>query len=384
MIVKILIYLIRFITKFIRKDRNLITLIFKGYSGSNISPLLEELYKNNQYQINVIRDDMKDTEYKGNFLKSLLFLINKYKLIINSQLIISTHGFYRLRNDSIMINLWHGIPIKGMGLMNVNVSKKHNNNLFRDDYFLSTARFFNTVMNSGLGITVDKYYIAGFPRNDYLFNQNGRKNLEKLIEMEISKKIILFMPTFREVSNIVTDDERNKNIFGFSNFDFEKFNSYLKENDLLFLLKLHPNEEKVYIEKYSIIMSDNIILLRGLDLDNKRMDLYKIINSVDVLITDYSSIYFDYLLLDRPIIFITSDLEKYKQERGFLLEPYDFWTPGPKCSDQESLINGITRSISDPLYYKNERKTIRDIFHEYQDGNSTKRVIELIDEVMRG
>lgn len=67
------------------------------------------------------------------------------------------------------------------------------------------------------------------------------------------------------------------------------------------------------------------------------MDFYNILNAVDILITDYSSIYFDFLLLDRPIIFTPIDYEEYKHNRGFLLEPFDFWAPGDKCFCYEDL-----------------------------------------------
>ena len=104
-------------------------------------------------------------------------------------------------------------------------------------------------------------------------------------------------------------------------------------------------------------------------------------NGVDLLITDYSSVYFDYLLLDRPIIFVPVDLEEYRKTRGFLLEPYDYWTPGKKALNQKDLQNMILQSFikDDNVERRNE---LKNIVHYYQDGNSSERVWNLIDRIL--
>ena len=112
------------------------------------------------------------------------------------------------------------------------------------------------------------------------------------------------------------------------------------------------------------------------------MDLYKIINAVDLLITDYSSIYFDFLLLDRPIIFTPMDLDEYRSNPGLLLEPYEFWTPGYKCLNQSDLQEKILLELRDGGSYGKERSVIKNIVHKYQDAYSTKRVLDLIHEIM--
>lgn len=96
------------------------------------------------------------------------------------------------------------------------------------------------------------------------------------------------------------------------------------------------------------------------------------------MISDYSSIYFDFLLLDRPIMFLAPDLKEYENIRGFLLNPYDFWTPGPKVSTQFQLENYITQMLSGEDVYSNERKKIREILFEYQGGNSSERVFNQV------
>ena len=100
------------------------------------------------------------------------------------------------------------------------------------------------------------------------------------------------------------------------------------------------------------------------------------LGNFDILITDYSSIYFDYLLLNRPIIFIPLDLEEYAQTRGFLLEPYDFWAPGPKVTTVDALIDEIRKCLADPACYEEERVVVNNLINRFQDGNSSRRVWE--------
>ena len=98
------------------------------------------------------------------------------------------------------------------------------------------------------------------------------------------------------------------------------------------------------------------------------------------MITDYSSVYFDFLLLDRPIIFIPFDIKEYSK-RGFALEPYDFWTPGPKVYSLNELIKELKVFINNPEYYNKERKTVNHLVNTYKDGKSCERVWNLIEKL---
>ncbi len=369
---------------FYKKDRNLITLLFYGYSGSNILPVADKLKEDKVFEKIGYKVELVDlSALNNNLLKNRIHrLYLHFKYSFKSKVIITSHGFftsYFKIENVITINLWHGIPLKSMGLMNK--TEKDILEGVQSDYFISTSEFYNTIMNSCVALKSSNYYITGYPRNDYLFKEDGNRNLELLIKRDLqNKKIILYAPTYRDVKRNISDLFNNGNIFAFDKFDMISFDNFLKENNLMFLLKLHPNEEKILNKQK--IYSDNIFLIKSEHLQQEKMDLYKILNAVDLLITDYSSIYFDYLLLDRPIIFVPVDFNLYTETRGFLLEPYDFWAPGPKCLDQNSLQVEIIKNLNNYMYYSESRKVVRDMMHKYQDGNSTDRVIKLITSVL--
>lgn len=117
-------------------------------------------------------------------------------------------------------------------------------------------------------------------------------------------------------------------------------------------------------------------------LASKGVDLYEVLGATDLLITDYSSVYFDYLLLDKPIIFTPVDYKEYEENRGFLLSPYEEWTPGPKAITQKSLQMKIEEELKNKNQYQKMRRNIKGRVHQYQDAKSIQRVWDLIERVL--
>jgi CDP-glycerol glycerophosphotransferase (TagB/SpsB family) len=170
------------------------------------------------------------------------------------------------------------------------------------------------------------------------------------------------------------------NIFNFNDYDKTIFHEYLTNHKILFLLKFHPFEEKYYLSKFKNQENSHVILITKKMLQNEFLDLYDILSAVDVLITDYSSVYFDFLLRNKPVIFCPTDLDEYSKSRGFILEPYDFWTPGPKVKDFKNFLKELTKIIENSNYYKEERELINNIVNKYHDDNSCERVYNLVFE----
>jgi len=360
-------------------DKNLITVFFHGYSGSNVLPILEKIQEVGLYGFKLKVIDFPEKSFKE-VKKKLEFKWELYKWIARSKIIVATEGSIKLRKRTIIVELWHGFPTKKSGLM----GKTFLNNSIPDIY-CSYSDFGSVLRNACLGITGNRYVITGAPRNDYLFDEKGKENLEKILSINLSgNNIVIYAPTWQfKFYSFPPEEFSFKNLFGFDEFNFESFLDFLERNKTFFLIKLHPKVEDKIINLIKAVECERIKVLFSNFLRDKKTDFYKVLNAADVLITDYSSIYFDWLLLDRPVIFVPVKIDEYRKERGWLFEPYELWTAGPKCFDQHSLEVEIEKCLKDSDYFRRERQWILNIVHHYKDGHSKDRVINLLKRLMK-
>jgi CDP-glycerol glycerophosphotransferase (TagB/SpsB family) len=179
------------------------------------------------------------------------------------------------------------------------------------------------------------------------------------------------MPTFREN--------------GFSAFplDFKTLNKSMEEQNIKFYVKLHPYVLSKYRDTIKEQTFSNIIFY------NTAGDIYPILKYIDILITDYSSIAYDFLLLNKPIIFFNYDYIEYKQareasaEKEFLLD-YEKDTPGQKVQTQIELINEMAKILEGNDLYSEARIEIRNKLFDYTDGNSCSRIYNHIKTNTQG
>ena len=277
-----------------------------------------------------------------------------------------------------IIQLWHGTPLKKMGFddkisnhgdYKLPLSKKILKEVFpvlKIDYnysiLISSSKEVKNKLMSCFGMDPNKIKITGYPRNDALFDSNKTNDL--------SLKGI-YMPTFR-------DNKSNYSLFSDWGFDVQKVTESLKKNNVSLFVKLHP-----FTEKEDLINIENI--LRNFDNIHvfKEKDIYKHLNEFDFLITDYSSIYFDYLLLNRPIIFAPFDIEYYLNDEREMYYDYNEVTPGPKARNWLELMDFIEESIKNPQKHEKERLKINKIFNKYNDSKSSARVFEEIIKLIK-
>jgi CDP-glycerol glycerophosphotransferase (TagB/SpsB family) len=206
--------------------------------------------------------------------------------------------------------------------------------------------------------------ITGYPRNDIFFDKSLIfENCEKKLNLNSYQKIILYCPTFRD---------EYKSVKPFSNDFLKKLNSYLKNNNYLFLVKKHQYEENIEILKD---------LSNIADVSNKVGDIQELLIFTDVLITDYSSVFFDFVLLDRPIIYYSYDYEEYlKNCRGMY---YDYYKEmlGPFAKNEQELLHLIKTANNwfNADAYQEKYKKFKDKFNYYQDGKSSERLFQLLE-----
>jgi len=214
--------------------------------------------------------------------------------------------------------------------------------------------------------------VTGYPKYDALFLNNFGNTKINNFFLEYKKKgfkLGMYAPTYRK--------NKEFDIVNYLIQNLNTINKRLREMKIILAIRLHPANFREVTIKHSKenFIKSNIRIVNDMEIEQ---DIYSILSIFDFLITDYSSIFFDYFLLDRPIIFTPFDIEQYIQDNDQFLYDYEKITPGPKARDWNEVLEYIYEISNFPDKYQKEREKIRNIFHKYIDGNNSKRVYEMI------
>ena len=373
----------RLLEGFFSKDKNLITIFFTEHNfADNGRYFLEYLYSNTDHKYDVkvlvknkVLYDEISQKYPNitYYSKSLIGM----KLFLKTKNIVISHGsdasyffpyFLDIKSKNI-INLWHGIPLKRLSLQVKEIRESKSRSRFQKFSSICAASTFEQfLLASCFEMHIDDVWITGTPRNDYLLYPNN----ELLQEYSyLNKKVILYAPTWREYGD-------RSSFFPFEDKDLERLNKFLETQDSYLLIRGHREEMERISENYGEEKLSRILPAH----QEFFPDAQRLLAHVDVLITDYSSIYLDFLLLDKPIIFIPYDLEKYQSYRGFLFD-YDTHTPGDKVGTQAEFMESIDRALNQPELGAIERAQMKKLFHTYEDGKSSERILAQINKMNR-
>ena len=285
---------------------------------------------------------------------------------------------YAKRKNQIHVSAWHGFPLKLIGYFDSASPNTDFMNLkvitAQSDIITATSRTCQLNMSGMLSVDPNKVKVTGFPRNDLLYTENGKENLKKLLNVDLNSKFIFYLPTMRKG---LKDEGKQfeDNIFNYDDYDVQALDAFLAENNAYIVTKFHFADQEYY-KKNNFEIPKRMILLDTSTMNEQLLTIYHIMNAFDVLITDYSSVYVDYLLLDRPIVFSCPDLEKYKKDRGFVVEDPSLLMPGTLVRNQKELINAL-RACD---FEKDKRKNMMSYFHKNCDSYSSKR---LYDEIVK-
>src|SRR5699024_3679815 len=270
----------------------------------------------------------------------------------------------------------HGSPLKQIGYpMHKYPYKKLRSYEKTFNYILCNSPAFKGIIKDSFGASEKQSLISGYPRNDELKNRNFDFSKIDIDEAKF-KKILLWVPTWRssKKNNIYINEKDQFPILNEENID--EFNIFLKENNYLLIIKPHPFQYKIDLfnqQKSNILIVTNNYLLE------KNTDLYEFLGSIDILITDYSSIYFDYLLTLRPIIFTIDDMDKWSANQGYSFKSPTEMMPGDKIKTIVELKKAIIRNDENPDKYLIKRKKINNIVNKYTDFNSNDRILKTLD-----
>lgn len=279
------------------------------------------------------------------------------------------HSRVASRKKQIYFNLTHGMSLKDVsGIYDA----------WRDDYVLSSASFLAKLRAQEYNTSPSKIISLGMPRNTLFFNQMSEANEVKQLA-ESYDKMLIWMPTFRRQKNTGRNDtlaEGHSDLPILENErDFQTLNKELKKRNFILIIKPHPAQDM------SFFKANNYSHIKGMtneDLAEHGIELYELLGQADALITDYSSVYVDYLILNRPIAFTVDDLADFQRNRGFLVEnPLDYM-PGPKIRNTEDMLYFI-KNVFIKDDYAERRQEVSKLFNQYQDGQAAQRIIDFLD-----
>jgi len=286
---------------------------------------------------------------------------------------------------AVKVNLWHGVGNKRINQDNVHDKARHPKNLYESwctflrrmsdekpsHYVLATSKAMREYFSLAFKVPLEHVLMSGYPRNDMLFESCSIKDVrteaetalsEKIEELRQKHKIIVYLPTFRESE---TDF--------FKVMDLTAFDKYLRDRDYIFLVKLHPKSKLK--DAFASISSGNIICAES------DIDVYTFLGKADMLVTDYSSVYSDYMLLGRPVVAFDYDFERYSQDSRDCLIDQDEYMPELKAMDMQQLLDKIDEAFeSDPQ--QSARIKSRERMFGKADCHSCERLYEDIKRII--
>lgn len=276
-----------------------------------------------------------------------------------------------------IINLWHGVPLKKIGMLQENLSwftRQYYKYLFADNYeaVVTTSREMIPVMSRSFLVEPERVKVWGQPRNDMLFiKQDAKQVLDSVYREAVPEfeKVILYAPTFR--------DHQPTKLFPFAEFGdgaetaaagsretaVKRLQAFLEEHRVFLCVRMHLYDTTGYEWLKELDQPGSRIRFLN---EDRQPDIMEILNIFDLLITDYSSIYIDYLLTGRPIIFLPYDREEYLKERGMNFA-YDKVTPGPKPKTFKEFLNSLYDLLYNHDSYVQQRTEINRFFNEIQE-----------------
>ena len=280
------------------------------------------------------------------------------------------------KEEQVYLQTWHGTPLKRLGhdiiapedatfyRSGVSFDQMCNSydiDVERYNYMISPNKFCTKVFQTAFAIDRPRLIETGYPRNDFITNvtENEILELKKKFGFPLDKKILLYAPTWRDNSYVT------------SGYTFELKADFHRWKEILG-------------DEYIVVFKPHYLIINNYK-DDKSLEgfLYSVpaeaeINELyvlsDMLVTDYSSVFFDYAVQNRPIYFYMYDLEEYKEElRGFYLDIYTE-LPGKVYEDETSMLTDIKNEVYDYAFLKEFNKR----FNSEQTGDCAKKAIDIV------
>lgn len=274
---------------------------------------------------------------------------------------------------TIYLQTWHGTPLKRLaldmkevhmpGTDTINYKKNFLKEANKWDYLISPNSYSTEIFRRAFNYK-NKVIESGYPRNDFIINNNNKEtelNIKKKLKLPMNKKVILYAPTWRD------NQFYSKGKYKFDlHMDLQQMKEKLGE-DYIIILRVH----------YLVAENLDFKNCKGFVLDfSHHEDIRELYLVSDLLITDYSSVFFDYANLRRPTLFYVYDIEDYRDNlRGFYFD-FEQKAPGPLVKTTEEIVNEVLKIERNGFIPSAKTEEFYRKFCYLEDGQASKRVVE--------
>ncbi|MCI8335473.1 MAG: hypothetical protein HFH25_12980 [Lachnospiraceae bacterium] len=305
------------------------------------------------------KEEERDAYYHALCLAKYIFMTDAY-------------GFARnARKDQVRVQLWHGCGLK----TRINFVRCEH----RYEYNIVISEVYKKIHQNIYGLREDQVLVTGYPKDDQLFHPAA--DWKKELSIPDAEAYIFWLPTFRaslrqlaELNEKTPEGQTGLPMIQ-SIGELQELNEFLHKKNTVLIIKLHPfqNTERICFDKMT-----NIVLLTNEMLVERNLQINQILGKADGLISDYSSVAIDFLLLDKPLAFTLDDVEEYERSRGFVFHPICDWLPGNMIYSAFEFVQFIEDTISGRDRAREKRKALTVKLHQFYDDQSSRRVIEAL------
>lgn len=324
--------------------------------------------------------DKRDEYYRVLCLSKWIFMTDAY-------------GFCRnAREDQIRVQLWHGCGFKTRTNF-VPCEKRY-------EYNIVIGEEYKKIHADIYGLRENQVIITGYPKSDWIFHKASSSIAKKLgivgtnvvVDSDVganlnrdAEKIIFWLPTFRIAKESLSElhehtlNTRTGMPIVENVTQLKKLDECLQKSNIRLVIKLHPFQDRSALSGITEAEKlQNIVLLDNEQLVDEDVQIGQLLAYADALISDYSSVAVEYLLLDRPIAFTLDDANEYENSRGFVFDNIRDWLPGKELYSLGDFIDYICEIASGIDSSKEKRQRLTGIMHRYKDDKSSERVVKML------
>lgn len=272
--------------------------------------------------------------------------------------------YFRKVSGQVYLQTWHGTPLKRLGrdIPNNNLTKSYLDTMDREatfwDALISPSAFCTEIFPSSFGYS-GKIIETGYPRNDRLITAEGdyRQRIRESIGVSNPKTtVVLYAPTWRDFKRSPTGNWESVN--------------FMDEN-----IELPDGFQMIYRGHTNTHAAHKSAVAGGAIDVTKYPDVTELYIAADVLVTDYSSVMFDFTVTGKPVLFLAPDLERYRAERGFYFD-FEQTAPGPILKTDKEVVDALGKLHDLAVIYRDRYHAWQRKFNLLEDGKASARVVD--------